>query len=173
MGRFKKGHKTNLGKKRKPFSEEHRRNMRISHKGAGMTGKHHSKESIEKMKKAHQGKHPAGKDHPQWKGGRKKGQRRYVAKNKDKVAFWHKQERLRKRRASGSHTFGEWEKLKAQYNWTCPCCKKSEPKIRLTEDHIIPLKRGGSDNIENIQPLCQNCNSKKHLKTIVYRKGGE
>lgn len=68
----------------------------------------------------------------------------------------------------GSHTVGEWNTLKARYNWTCPCCKKSVPNIRLTKDHIISLVEGGSDNIENIQPLCGYCNVKKHTKSIRY-----
>lgn len=74
----------------------------------------------------------------------------------------------RKRNAIGSHTFSEWENLKAQYNWTCPSCLKRETEIKLTEDHIIPLSRGGSDNIENIQPLCKSCNSRKHIRIIKF-----
>lgn len=72
----------------------------------------------------------------------------------------------RKRENGGSHTFGEWETLKAQYNLTCPCCKEGNKE--LVRDHIIPLAKGGSDNIENIQPLCRSCNAKKHTKVIIY-----
>lgn len=68
----------------------------------------------------------------------------------------------------GSHTFGEWQTLKAQYNWACPACHKPEPQITLTRDHIIPISKGGSDNIENIQPLCRSCNSKKNTKIHKY-----
>jgi hypothetical protein len=66
------------------------------------------------------------------------------------------------------HSYGEWDILKKQYGNTCPCCKKSEPEIKLTEDHIIPLSKGGGDLIENIQPLCIKCNIKKNVKTIKY-----
>ena len=72
--------------------------------------------------------------------------------------------------AKGSHTQGEWELLKKQYAYTCPACGKSEPEITLTEDHVIPLSKGGSDYIENIQPLCKSCNSKKHTDITDYRK---
>lgn len=67
--------------------------------------------------------------------------------------------KLRIRQNGGSHTLTEWNILKAQYNWTCPRCKQQK---ELTKDHIIPISKGGSDNIENIQPLCRNCNSQKH-----------
>jgi 5-methylcytosine-specific restriction endonuclease McrA len=71
--------------------------------------------------------------------------------------------------AEGSHTEEEWQQLKAFYNYKCLRCGKHEPEIRLTRDHVIPLTQGGSDSIDNIQPLCARCNSKKTSKHIDYR----
>lgn len=134
----------NKGKK---WSEEAKKKMSESH-----IGKKHTKEHIEKIVSQFRGE----KSHF-WKGGVSTYNRKLYLNNRRR-AF--------KKGADGYHTEGEWELLKAQYNWTCPCCKKVEPKIKLTEDHIIPLSKGGSDNIENIQPLCRSCNSKKYNKII-------
>lgn len=71
--------------------------------------------------------------------------------------------------AEGSHTEKDWEKLKAFYSFKCLRCGKQEPEIKLTRDHVIPLTQGGSDSIDNIQPLCARCNSKKNHKHIDYR----
>jgi 5-methylcytosine-specific restriction endonuclease McrA len=76
--------------------------------------------------------------------------------------------KLRLIKNGGFHSKGEWETLKAQYNWTCPACNKREPIIKLTKDHIISVLNGGSDNIENIQPLCRPCNTRKYTKEIRY-----
>ena len=82
---------------------------------------------------------------------------------------WLKNKRNRSKRSNGGeHSFKEWQELKIKYNFTCPACKKSEPEIKLTEDHIEPISRGGDDYIINIQPLCQGCNSKKSNKIICY-----
>lgn len=48
----------------------------------------------------------------------------------------------------------------------CLCCGISE---NISIDHIIPVLKGGSNEIDNLQPLCKSCNSKKMAKIIDYR----
>jgi 5-methylcytosine-specific restriction endonuclease McrA len=96
-------------------------------------------------------------------------QRAYSKSNPDKVIAAQNRRRARKCEAEGSHSIKEWETLKMRYAYTCLCCGKQEPEIELTRDHVIPLEKGGSDWISNIQPLCASCNSRKGTKHIDYR----
>lgn len=50
--------------------------------------------------------------------------------------------------------------------YRCLCCGTWEA---LTIDHIIPEVHGGNSEPQNLQVLCQSCNSKKGTKTTNYR----
>jgi len=36
----------------------------------------------------------------------------------------------------------------------------------MTIDHIVPKSKGGLNTIENLQPMCHTCNTKKADKTV-------
>jgi 5-methylcytosine-specific restriction endonuclease McrA len=95
--------------------------------------------------------------------------RKWRLRHPDKVRAFGQRRRARKKAAEGFFTDMEWAALKASYDYTCLCCGKREPEIKLTVDHIIPLEKGGSNYINNIQPLCQRCNRAKGTKTTDYR----
>ena len=47
-----------------------------------------------------------------------------------------------------------------KYNGTCAWCgSREEPEI----DHIVPLREGGTNAIENLQVLCKSCNTRKGI----------
>ena len=172
-GWFKKGQPSpNKGKK---LSAKHKIKLKIARQRipARNTGKHWKlSEEIKEKYRQRKGEKAGG-----WKDGRmlqkgyhQKTIKEWKEKNVKRVLFLNARRRARKINAEGLHTFGEWELLKKQYGYTCPCCRRKEPEIQLTEDHIIPLSKGGSDYIENIQPLCRSCNCKKHTKIVKFNE---
>lgn len=93
-------------------------------------------------------------------------------KNIEKILFWNRRRMLANKGVAGNHTKEEWESLKKYYDYRCVLCSITENDLKeiwkgtgfnkLTKDHIVPLVRGGTDYIWNLQPLCVSCNSKKH-----------
>jgi len=51
----------------------------------------------------------------------------------------------------------------------CLCCGSDE---YISLDHIIPISKGGKNKVDNLQPLCKYCNSKKGSNIIDYRING-
>lgn len=80
----------------------------------------------------------------------------------------------RKRQADGRFTKHEWVALKSQHGNCCLRCGAMDGPTRktaLVADHVIPISRGGTNYISNIQPLCWPCNAWKHTKSLDYRPG--
>lgn len=100
-----------------------------------------------------------------YKGVRKIGEskqiyhKRYCKNNPDIISHLKARRYAKERNAAGCHTLNEWNRLKESYGNVCAFCGSNN---KLTKDHIIPLSKNGTDYIENIQPLCKSCNSKKH-----------
>lgn len=79
--------------------------------------------------------------------------------NKDKLAHYASTRRVRKIGNGGTHTLQEWKDLVKKFNGKCFYC--ADPERPVTKDHLIPISKGGTDDIENIVPACRNCNSEK------------
>lgn len=104
------------------------------------------------------------KEHPELV---KKNLAEWKKKNPDKVSAIQQKRRTAKTKAGGAYTSAQWVALCNKYGNKCLCCSK---KRKLTPDHVVPVSKGGSSNISNIQPLCGPCNSSKGTKTVDYRR---
>ena len=113
---------------------------------------------------------------------KKRNDEKWRAANYDKMKLvdseWHKNNRDRHTatsnkykeflsKAEGSYTEEEWIALCSEYGNRCLCCREIKP---LEADHVVPVSKGGTNWITNIQPLCHSCNtSKGNRRTTDYR----
>ena len=91
--------------------------------------------------------------------------RRWDKNNPEKLrAIWAKQRfsrRSLKKKNGGRVTKQELSKLMEKSRGKCYYCGRSG---KLSYDHVVPLKLGGSNSIDNLVVACINCNSQKQAK---------
>jgi 5-methylcytosine-specific restriction endonuclease McrA len=86
--------------------------------------------------------------------------------NPDKVRANGNNYRASKAGNGGKYTAKEWRLLCRWFGNVCVACGNKAP---LAADHVVPVSKGGTSFISNIQPLCQPCNSRKATTDIDYR----
>ena len=114
----------------------------------------------------------------------------YKSRNFDKVRRWReisdarcsgteerravgRKRRARKRGSIIHFTSEQWLALKRALGNRCIGCWKTETQLtglgrKLVPDHIVPLAKGGMDDITNIQPLCHGIGGCNNIKGATY-----
>ena len=81
----------------------------------------------------------------------------------------HQRRTLLEKMAPGRHSLAEWfAQIEAQRNlcyWCHASLLSDSGNFCGEKDHLIPLSRGGSQNIGNIVAACSFCNQQKHKRT--------
>ncbi len=93
-------------------------------------------------------------------------QRRYYASDHGRERFRsaRRRRRARKHNALGTHTP---EDIQAQYERQKGRCYYCNVQVQWGQhhiEHVVPLSRGGADDMSNIVIACKPCNLKKHNK---------
>lgn len=80
-----------------------------------------------------------------------------------KWSLYSEKRRLNMRLAKmkGNHSFKQAIEMINSAGGICPRCEKENP---LSIDHIVPISKGGSNGLDNLQVLCNSCNSGKGNK---------
>ena len=83
--------------------------------------------------------------------------------NSAKVAAQKARWRAQKRLAPVNDlTHSQWLEIQEAQDHKCYYCGKRY-KGKLTQDHIIPLSKGGSHTLHNVIAACNTCNAKKNV----------
>lgn len=67
--------------------------------------------------------------------------------------------RARLRHLPATLTLDQWKGIQAAYGYRCAYCGRKSSS--LTQDHVVPIVKGGGYTPDNIVPACLSCNSRK------------
>lgn len=100
-----------------------------------------------------------------WRQEHPESQDQWRRNNPDKVAVLSAKRQARRRKNDVRLvTLRDWERLCRRYDHCCAYCGEKRP---LTQDHVIPVSRGGRHSIGNLLPACKPCNSSKNARLLA------
>ena len=56
--------------------------------------------------------------------------------------------------------------------YRCVGCGRTFPKAKIEIDHRIPKRKGGTDHLWNLRPMCRSCNRSKGANQSVGETAG-
>lgn len=59
----------------------------------------------------------------------------------------------------------QWDECRKYFDYKCAYCGC---KVKLAQEHFIPVKKGGNYTKSNILPACKSCNSSKSDKDFFF-----
>jgi 5-methylcytosine-specific restriction endonuclease McrA len=80
--------------------------------------------------------------------------------------------RRQREAAARTHTDEQWAQLIIECGDRCVLCLTPRADLHgatICKDHIQPISLGGSDGIDNLQPVCRPCNTKKGSRAADMR----
>jgi 5-methylcytosine-specific restriction endonuclease McrA len=89
------------------------------------------------------------------------GKKRYQTNHREQYNAYGQQRRARKNKLECTFTPEQWQEILIKFNHKCAYCGEEKP---LTQDHFIPLSKGGEYSSNNIIPACQSCNCRKNAQ---------
>lgn len=128
------------------YAQAHREQKRVYRRQHYLKNKAKNNAATAAYYLAHKGRH--GKLTAAWK-----------QAHPEDVCEYSKRRRARTTGVLVTLTLAQWRAIKLAYRNCCAYCgRKME---RLTQDHVLPLAKGGGHTCDNVVPACQSCNSRK------------
>lgn len=91
---------------------------------------------------------------------RRERRQRWKRNNPEQYAVQRRCAKLKRRGVPGRHTAAELRARYADQEGRCFWCRESLPK-EYHRDHVVPVSKGGTNDIRNIVLACAPCNVRK------------
>ena len=93
--------------------------------------------------------------------------KQWCINNPDKVFNICQKRRLKEQSQGNGISKEQWLEIMTFFNWKCAYSGENLTENNRSLDHIIPLNRGGENEIWNLVPMLKNYNSQKYTNDML------